>query len=132
MSEQLTRELVERLAEVLGTTAPVIWAAYLRQQAIAALVNCLSVLLAVALTAGATVGWWRWAQRNIAQAKAAVTDRYAYGVGDGYSLAAGLGGLVSICGAIAVVVVLNDAVLHLLNPEFYAIDALLRAARGGK
>jgi hypothetical protein len=133
VSEQLTRELIERLAEVLGTTAPVIWAAYLRQQAIAPIVNCISVLLAVGLTSGVVFGWWQWAQRNVIRAKAAAADdRYAFGVGDGYTLVAILLGLLSICGVFCVAAVLNDAVLHLMNPEYYAIDALLRAARGGK
>src|SRR4051812_36436869 len=71
MSEQLTRELIDRLAEVLGTTAPYVWTLSVRQQTIFAAANFVTMLVGItALTVGLFQITVRMRQWHIAQVAA--------------------------------------------------------------
>jgi hypothetical protein len=102
---------------VLGTTAPYIWGVYLRQQMLQPVANILMTAIGMVLSLMQIQRWYRWSRSN------SNAD---------CELGAILGGMLTICVTWPVLYVLADAALHLLNPEFYAIDALLHGVRGGK
>ena len=116
-----------------GTTvaAPLIWAAYLRQQTIAPIVNLVGCLVWMSLGAGVLYRWWQWASQGVAREKAKA-ERASYGVGEEYVFGAIVLGCLSVFALGLLITRACDAALHLLNPDYYAIDALLRAMRGGK
>lgn len=113
------------LAERFGTTVAHIWAVFVRQQVVSSIAELFVVLVAFPVL---ILGAWSIATR---------IWRRNYGGDSGWLSAtqaaidngdAGPGVLVGLSIGLAIVgiILLCDSVLHLLNPEYYAIKAILR------
>lgn len=144
MNKETVQEIknaLEPLAEKLGEGASFVYETYVRQQYIYGIASLIIIAVLVAISAIGIRFLWRHTtaeinRRNEDYKEAAAKSPYASRYADGYDtdmwMAIKWVGSALWAGTVTLIALIwgYDALLHLLNPHYYAIKEILGSIKG--